>query len=126
MISIEKAIEIHAIVVEKFGGANGLRDKNLLNSALSRPFQTFDNVDLYDTPAKKAAAIIESVLINHPFLDGNKRTGYVLYRLILNMFDCDINASFDEKYEFVISITTGQRRFDEILKWTEFHLISLP
>jgi death-on-curing protein len=52
-----------------------LRDKKFLISALKRPFQTFNGKDLYSTPQSKAAAIIESILINHPFIDGNKRFG---------------------------------------------------
>ena len=70
MISIDEAIRIQSVLIDKFGGTVGLRDKNLLESALTRPYQTFDNKDLYPTPSEKAAAIIESLLINHPFLDG--------------------------------------------------------
>ena len=54
-----------------------------MESALARPFQTFDENELYTTPIHKAAALIESILINYPFVDGNKRTGYVLMRIYL-------------------------------------------
>ncbi|MGZ5255856.1 MAG: type II toxin-antitoxin system death-on-curing family toxin [Flavitalea sp.] len=60
-----------------------IRDRNGLISALSRPFQSFQGKDLYTSPVQKAAALIESILTNHPFVDGNKRTGYVLMRLLL-------------------------------------------
>ena len=77
MISVDDALRIQSLLIDKFGGTEGLRDKKLLESALMRPYQTFDNKDLYQTPSEKAAAIIESLLINHPFIDGNKRFGYV-------------------------------------------------
>ena len=83
MIDIHDVELIHQILIEKFGGGKGIRDRKLLESALARPFQTFDKKDLYVTPIEKAAALLESILINHPFIDGNKRTGYVLMRLLL-------------------------------------------
>ena len=83
MITLEDVLKIHTILVEKFGGLQGIRDKEILDSAINRPYQTFDSKDLYPSPVDKAAAIIESVVKNHPFSDGNKRTGYVLMRLIL-------------------------------------------
>ncbi len=72
MISFEEAIQIHTLLIQKFGGTNGIRDSDVLLSALARPFQTFDGVELYPTPVEKAAAILESIIANHPFLDGNK------------------------------------------------------
>jgi len=66
MISIEQALKIHTIAIEKFGGANGVRDLGGLESALSRPFQTFGGKDLYPTIFEKAAAIGESLIMDHP------------------------------------------------------------
>lgn len=117
MIGLEDAIHIHEILIDKFGGTSGIRDIKLLESALSRPFQTFDKKDLYPTPVEKAAAIIESILKNHPFIDGNKRTGYVLMRLLLIESGLDILATQNEKYEFVIAIAKGNYQFDDIAKW---------
>jgi len=82
MISVENAIKIQSLLVDKFGGTSGIRDKSLLESALARPFQTFDKKDLYSSPMEKAAALIESIITNHPFIDGNKRFGYVAMRLV--------------------------------------------
>lgn len=117
MISEKEALEIHAILIERFGGSNGVRDKELLNSALHRPYQTFDGQDLYPTPIEKAAAILESVVKNHPFVDGNKRTGYVLARLLLMNNTLDISAEQEQKYQFVISISKGELSFDQIKEW---------
>lgn len=72
MISIKEAIGIQELLIELFGGSKGIRDKGVLQSALSRPFQTFEQKDLYPNPEDKAAAILESIIVNHPFIDGNK------------------------------------------------------
>lgn len=121
MISTKEAEQIHKILIDTFGGAHGVRDLSALESALKRPFQTFDEKDLYPTAIDKAAALAESILNNHPFIDGNKRTGYVLMRLCLLHFRRDINASQQDKYEFVINIATGKIRFEEIVSWLEQH-----
>ncbi len=78
MMSAKQVIDIHKLLIEEFGGSDGIRDHGALLSALSRPFQSFDGIPLYPTAIEKAAAAIESILSNHPFVDGNKRTGYVL------------------------------------------------
>ncbi len=117
MISEKEVLEIHAILIERFGGANGVRDKELLDSALNRPYQTFDGNELHPTPIEKAAAILESIVKNHPFTDGNKRTGYVLARLLLMNEHLNIVAEQEEKYKFVISISTGELSYDQIKDW---------
>ncbi|MGK7389402.1 MAG: type II toxin-antitoxin system death-on-curing family toxin [Candidatus Cyclobacteriaceae bacterium M2_1C_046] len=119
MISIEEVLQIHNILIERFGGSKGVRDLELLDSSISRPFNTFDQQDLYPTIIDKAAAIIESIVKNHPFVDGNKRTGYTLMRLLLLTNDVDIVASEDEKYDFVISIASGKFTFEQIKDWIE-------
>ena len=77
---------------------------------------------MYPTPILKAAALIESILINHPFIDGNKRTGYVLMRLLLIENNIDIYASESEKYSFVIAVASGEKKYDKILQWLIDHV----
>jgi death-on-curing protein len=119
MIQIEEVEKIHDILIEKFGAAQGIRDRGTLESAIGRPFQTFDGKDLYPSPVDKAAAIFESIISNHPFVDGNKRTAYVLMRLILKENKLDINVGQNEKYEFVIKAAKGELTFDNIKDWIE-------
>lgn len=119
MISVNQALEIHEILIKKFRGSNGLRDLGGHESSLSRPFQTFDSEDLYPDFFTKAAAFGESIIINHPFIDGNKRTGYILMEAILRFGNIEISAPDDELYKFVVSISTGEKSFDEIVKWLE-------
>jgi death on curing protein len=117
MIDTQDVIRVHEILIDKFGGSKGIRDLGLLESALSRPFQTFDQKELYSTPIEKAAALIESILINHPFIDGNKRIGYVLMRLLLIDYGLDLSANEDDKYDFVIKIAKGSYNYPQILDW---------
>lgn len=122
MITLKEALVIHQLTINKFGGSYGVRDMNLLESAIQRPNSTFDGKNLYPDPIAKAAAIIESIVKNHPFSDGNKRTGYILMRLVLLKSNFDIKASEKEKYEFVIKIAEGKLDFDEIKSWIEHNL----
>jgi death-on-curing protein len=123
MIELRDALNIHDILIDKFGGSTGVRDLGLLESALHRPFATFENQELYPSPIEKAAAVLESILINHPFIDGNKRTAYVLMRLMLLEGGYDINAKQDEKYYMVTTASTGKIRFEEIKNWIHTHVI---
>ncbi len=125
MISLDEVLQIHEILIKRFGGTSGLRDKNLLAASLQRPFATFDQAELYPTTIERGAAILESIVTNHPFLDGNKRTGYTLMRLMLLNENLDISASEDEKYEFVIAIAEGNFNFEEIRKWIQEHVKSV-
>lgn len=83
---------------------------------------TFDGVELYPTVLDKAAALIESIVTNHPFIDGNKRTGYFLMRLILLQYEFDIKVTQEEKYSFVIKIAKGEYKFKEIINWISKNL----
>jgi death-on-curing protein len=125
MISTKQVLRIHQLLIDQFGGSSGIRDIGVLESAINRPYQTFDGNDLYPQSTDKAAAILESIVKNHPFVDGNKRTGYVLMRLILLENKEDIDASQDEKYELVIKVASGTYGFDEIKDWLKSKMISL-
>jgi len=124
MITKEEILFLHQIAVKEFGGSSELRDEGLLDSAISRPFQTFEGKDLYPSPEEKACALLESIINNHPFVDGNKRTGYLAYRLLLLSYDKDLEASQDEKYEFVIKVASGKMKYRDMLQWTISHLKS--
>lgn len=125
MIDLDTAEFYHNEIINESGGARGIRDQGSLLAALARPYATFDQQELYPTPVEKAAAIFESLIINHSFIDGNKRIAYVLMRLTLTDFYFDIIAFENEKYEMTISASTGQIRFDEIKLWIEEHLVSI-
>jgi death-on-curing protein len=117
MIDLQTANYIHDILIDRHGGSKGIRDLGGLEAALFRPYATFDQQELYPSAIDKASAIFESIIINHPFIDGNKRIAYVLMRLTLIDNNLDITASQDEKYEMTISASKGIMRLDEIKQW---------
>lgn len=125
MISHEEALVIHAELIEATGGSHGVRDRGGLEAALARPYATFGGVDLYPDPVAKAAALLESVVKNHPFVDGNERAGYTLGRLTLISYDLDLHATDDEEYEMVIQIATGQLDVDAIKGWLDERIVPL-
>jgi death-on-curing protein len=118
MINIDVVFFLHDLLIDEFGGSKGVRDHALLEAAINRPFATFDGKDLYPTVEEKATAVFESIIINHPFMDGNKRTAYALLEYVLvNKGDIKLDASFEDKYQMVIKASTGEIRFDEIKIW---------
>jgi death-on-curing protein len=125
MIDLHTVEIYHNEIIDESGGARGIRDEGSLQAALARPYATFDQQELYPTPTEKASAIFESLIINHSFIDGNKRIAYVLMRLTLMDFYFDVMASDDEKYRMTISASTGEIRFDEIKVWIEEHLVAI-
>jgi len=125
MIDSKEVLTIHEILIEKFGGSKCVRDINVLLSALNRPFATFDGEELHKTINEKAAALIESLVKNHAFIDGKKRTGYVIMRLFMMQNGFDINASYTEKYDFVIDIASGKSEIHEIVNWIKEHQVKL-
>ena len=122
MIDIQEVLVIHDTLIVQFGGSNGIRDYNLLVSAINRPFTGSGDTEFYPTIHEKAAALIESIVKNHPFVDGNKRTGYVMMRLFLLNNGFDIQASQDEKYTFVIRIASGSLTIEHITSWVLEHI----
>lgn len=74
-ISKEIVLELHHQLIERFGGVHGVMNENSLEAAIAQPWQTFDGVDLYPTTEEKASRLCFEIVTQHPFIDGNKRTG---------------------------------------------------
>ena len=117
MITIKNILRLHELSIITYGGSQRIRDQGLMESAIARPYQTFDGEDLYPTVFEKAAALTESIIINHPFIDGNKRTGLLAMLVILEIGNFKISASNDDTYSFTIQISTGEIKFKEIVIW---------
>ena len=125
MLSIESVLKMHNLSIIKYGGSEGVRDTGLLESAIARPYQTFGGQDLYPTGYEKAAAIAESLIVNHPFIDGNKRTGFLAMLAILNEDNLEIIVPNDDVYNFVIDISTGVAKFEQIVNWLKQYTASV-
>lgn len=124
MILIADILLLHQKSIDDFGGSHGIRDAGLLEAALARPFQTFDGNELYPTALEKAAALGESLIKNHPFVDGNKRTGLLAIASYLINHGYFIKASSEVLYNFIISIFTGAIPLDEIVAWLQANTVT--
>ena len=119
MISRAIAERLHERSIEEFGGAKGMRDEGGVEAALARPYQTFGGEDLYPTPAAKAGALMESIIIRHPWMDGNKRTGLGLALFLLRKEGLSVEATQNELYELTIGVAEGRISAKEIQGWFE-------
>lgn len=118
-LSIEQVLVIHQYIVDKAGGKQGIRDFALLHSALERCKATFAGEDLYPTLFDKAAALLHSLVMNHAFLDGYKRTAYAVMVRFLNSNGFKITASQKEIVRFCISVDNDGVKGKQIVKWLE-------
>ena len=118
---ITQILVIYNEVIDVSGGAKGIRDVALLESAIDRPHATFDNNDLYPDLFSKTAALGHSIILNHPFTDGNKRTGYMAMKLLLSINGYDIHVSEDEAFKFVMEIAEKSKDVAVIGKWLKIH-----
>lgn len=117
MFLLDTVLKLHKAVIQNYGGADGIRDADLLDAALKRPFQTFDGLLLYPDAIDNAAAVMQSIIVNHPFIDGNKRTGVLLGMTLLLTHNIHITATEDARYDFVISISKNELSFEDIVSW---------
>ncbi len=117
----EQVVKIHRSLIAKTGGMDGIRDKNLLDSALKSPFQTFGGRELYPDIFDKAAQLCYSLVENHSFADGNKRIGVHLTLLFLKLNNVNISYSQAELIDFGLRIASGKKDKDEIKDWLLRH-----
>jgi len=117
VITLVDVFQLHKNSIKDFGGSPGIRDVDSLKSAVSRPFQSFEDVELYPSVFEKTAAIFESLIKNHPFVDGNKRTGFLAAYALLYRNRFELVASKDKAYDFVIQVSSTSLSFDVISIW---------
>ena len=122
MITEADVLLLHEFSSLDYGGSAEVRDRNLLLSAIGRPYQTFDGRELYHTPIEKAAALCESLIINHPFVDGNKRTGLLAMLALLLEHCIELEVGNEDLYHFIILISTGQNKYNDIVAWLNFKI----
>jgi death-on-curing protein len=123
-LSAEQVLFIHARLIAETGGEHGVRDIGLLQSAIARPKATFDKEDLYKGVVQKAAALLESLINNHPFIDGNKRTGITAAMLFLKINGFSFSTSNEELESFTLSVANGGQNIDTISQWILDHQTS--
>ncbi len=122
-LSKEQILVLHSQLIEEFGGSDGVRDYNLLDSALETPFQSFGGEELYPTLQAKAARLGYGLIKNHCMLDGNKRIGAHAMLVFLAVNGIELDYTQKELYETVLAIADGSLDYEGLLKWIIEHQI---
>lgn len=117
----EQVVKIHRSLIEKTGGMDGIRDAQLLDSALKTPFQTFGGNNLYPDILDKDSQLCYSLIENRPFIDGNKRIGVHLMLLFLKLNNIEVNYSQQELIDFGLDIASGKMSKNDIKGWIIEH-----
>ena len=120
-LTIAEVLAIHKQQIEEYGGIDGIRAGGLLESAVFRP-----QTGYYNNVVEEAAALMESLVNNHPFLDGNKRVAFAAAHtfLLVNGFDLAVDPT--SAFEFMMhSISSGDFRFAQILKWINDYFVEV-
>lgn len=120
-LTLDVVLAIHDDMVNQYGGSHGIRDLGLIQSAIARPQATFSGVDLYPTIIDKGAALFHSLLFNHAFLDGNKRTSIVTTARFLFVNGYALEASTEDFVAFPLRVENEHWDIERIAAWFAEH-----
>ena len=120
-LSKEQILMLHSQLIEQTGGSNGVRDYNLLESALETPFQSFAGSELYPTIQAKAARLGYGLIKNHCMIDGNKRIGAHAMLVFLALNGIELSYTQQELYETILDIADGKLEYEGLLSWVLEH-----
>lgn len=112
---------IHRRVIEETGGSLGIRDEGLLRSAIARAYSSFGGQDLYPTIFEKSAALLESLVRNHPFIDGNKRAAWESMDIFLELNGYRLSCATPRGYDLVMQIIKHHMTVQQVAEWLEKH-----
>ena len=121
--SSEKVKLLHQLIAQETGGSIGLRDEDLLESALDGAFATFDGQELYPTKEEKGARLGYTLISNHAFVDGNKRIGMYVMLTFLEVNGIHMDCSNQEVANTGLAVASGQMDYDALLDWVRSHRI---
>lgn len=121
----EQILFLHARLISETGGTQGVRDLGLLVSAVGRPQATFEGSELYPDIYVKASALMHSLIQNHPFVDGNKRTGIAAASIFLQVNGFRLTAANREVEVYTLSVARGEQEVPAIASWLEKHSESI-
>lgn len=124
-LKLAELTELHRRVIEQSGGASGIRDLGMAESALAQPLMSFGGVELYTTLAEKAAALGYSLVRNHAFVDGNKRIGHAAMETFLVLNGSELNADVDKSESIILKLAAGELDRETFTAWVVGHLVSI-
>lgn len=120
-LSLDEVLAIQERLIDRFGGDHGVRDRGLLESALFRP-----QTGYYRHIEEMAAAMFESLLINHAFVDGNKRVAFFATDVFLRLNGWKLVLTADEGEQFIVGmLEANDRSFEKILRWIRQHIVAI-
>ncbi len=122
-ISLEEVLELHDDQISSFGGTPGVRDEGLLESALAQPQATFGGQFLHPTIAEQAAAYLYHIAMNHPFIDGNKRSAFAVTDTFLRLNGFSLNLTDEQVYNLVIQVVLGTIAKEELSTELELYIV---
>ncbi len=122
---LEEIIDLQSHLLEQTGGMAGVRDQNGLESAIAQPAMMFGGKDLYPTIEEKASAIGFSLVMNHPFFDGNKRIGHAAMELFLIINGYELCSTVDDAEQTILQLAAGKLLREEFVVWVKDHMNSL-
>ena len=125
-LTLPEVLEAHEHILRQSGGAPGLLNLGALGSALAQPRMTFDGQDLYPTMVEKAAALGFSLIQNHPFVDGNKRTAHAAMEIFLVLNAYQIHATVEEQEDTILKVAAGKSGREAFTAWLRRHVQSMP
>ena len=120
-LSKEQVILLHQRLIETTGGSTGIRDEGMLESALSNPFQSFGDVELYPSIQAKAAQLCFGIVKNHPMIDGNKRLGTHVMLVFMALNGYELLYTQQELSNTILDLASGKIGFETILQWIISH-----
>ena len=116
-----EVIELHRLIIQQTGGAEGVRNLAALESAVTQPRQTFEGKDLYPTIEDKAAALCFFIVENHPFIDGNKRCGHAAMETFLVLNGREMESAVDEMEKVILQVASGNLPLKRLAAWITGH-----
>ena len=125
-LTMEEVLDLHALVLQQSGGMPGVRDLNGLDSAVAQPAMAFGGQDLYSSMAEKAAALAFSLVMNHPFFDGNKRIGHAAMETFLVLNGHELIAPTDEQEKVILDLAAGLTKRPDFTDWVRNHVKQRP
>ena len=112
---------MHSQLVKETGGSDGVRDNNLLESAIETPFQSFGGIELYPSIQEKAVRLGYGLIKNHCMVDGNKRIGAHAMLVLLALNGVELSYTQKELYEVILDVAAGKQEYEDLLDWVRGH-----
>ena len=121
-LTVSEIVELHEMILQQSAGLHGLRDAGALDSAVAQPRMAFGGLELYPTIVEKAAALGFSLVMNHPFMDGNKRIGHAAMETFLVLNGYELLADIDDQEKTILQLAAGELDRKSFTEWVQTHI----